>query len=192
MAETLLPTAVVIGCSAGGVHALGALLGTLSNDIACPLIVVCHTGSEDVDMLRDVLAFKSAIPVQEAEERHRPLAGVAYLAPSGYHLMCERDGCFSLSVDDRVCYCRPSIDVLFESAAGAHGERLIGVVLTGANDDGAAGLKTIRAAGGVAIVQSPDDAHAATMPEAAIRIAGADHILPLSGIAPLLNRLCRP
>ncbi|MES2682260.1 MAG: chemotaxis protein CheB [Pseudomonadota bacterium] len=192
MPETLPPTAVVIGCSAGGVHALGTVLSELARDIACPVIVVCHTGSEDVEMLREVLSFKSAIPVQEAVERHWPQAGIAYLAPAGYHLIIERDGDFALSVDDRVCYCRPSIDVLFESAAAAHGARLIGVVLTGANDDGANGLRHIRAHQGLAIVQSPDEALAATMPAAAIRVAGADHIVLLADVAPLLNRLCCP
>lgn len=186
-----VPSAVVVGCSAGGVHALGTLLSALAPNLLCPLIVVCHTGSEDVEMLRDVLALKSAIPVQEAAERHAPRPGIAYLAPAGYHLMLESDGHFALTVDARVCYSRPSIDVLFESAASVHRERLIGVVLTGANDDGAKGLKAIRDAGGLAIVQSPADAVATAMPEAAIRIAGADHILPLAGIAPLLNCLCR-
>jgi len=186
------PLAVVVGASAGGVHALGTLLAGMSPSICCPLIVVCHTGSEDVEMLRDVLALKSALPVQEAQERHMPRPGIAHLAPAGYHLLMEVDGCFALSVDDRVCYSRPAIDVLFESAAAVHHARLIAVVLTGANHDGAAGLKAIRRAGGLAIVQSPADAIAAAMPEAAIRIAGADHILPLAGIAPLLNSLCLP
>lgn len=184
--------AVVVGCSSGGVHALGTLLQGLAPNLPCPVIMVCHTGSEDAEMLRSVLSLKSALPVQEAEERHAPVPGTAYLAPSGYHLMLEADGHFALSVDARVCYSRPSIDVLFESAAAVHAERLIGVVLTGANDDGAQGLKAIRDAGGIGIVQLPAEAAAATMPEAAIRIAGADHILPLAGIAPFLNRLCHP
>ncbi len=192
MAEGLVPAAVVIGCSAGGVAALGTLLAGLACNLQCPLIVVCHTGSEDVDMLREVLMLKSALPVLEAEERHRPLPGIVYLAPAGYHLLVEADGCFALSVDDRVCYSRPSIDVLFESAATAYLQRLIGVVLTGANDDGAAGLKAIRQRHGLGIVQNPAEAQAAAMPTAAIKLAGADHILPLAAIAPLLNRLCTP
>lgn len=192
MPETAAPLAVVVGCSAGGVNALGTLLAALAPNLQCPLIVVCHTGSEDVEMLRDVLMLKSAVPVQEAEERHAPQPGIAYLAPAGYHLLLEADGRFALTVDARVCFSRPSIDVLFESAAAVHGKRLVGVVLTGANEDGAQGLKAIRAGQGLGIVQLPQDAVAAAMPEAAIRIAGADHILPLSEITPLINRLCCP
>lgn len=184
--------AVVVGCSAGGVQALGTLLQGLAPNLKYPVIVVCHTGSEDVEMLRDVLGLKSALPVQEAEERHAPLPGIAYLAPAGYHLMLEGDGRFAFTVDARVCYSRPSIDVLFESAAAVHGPKLVGVVLTGANEDGALGLKAIRDGGGLGVVQLPGEATAAAMPEAAIRIAGADHILPLADIAPFLNSLCRP
>lgn len=184
--------AVVVGCSAGGVHALTTLLGGLAPNLHVPLIVVCHTGSEDVDMLREVLALKSPLPVQEALERHAPQPGTVYLAPAGYHLLVERDGCFALSVDARVCYSRPAIDVLFESAAAHYGAQLIGVVLTGANDDGAIGLKAIRDHAGMAIVQLPQDAVATAMPEAALRIAGADHVVVLMDIAPIINHLCSP
>ncbi|MES2885206.1 MAG: chemotaxis protein CheB [Pseudomonadota bacterium] len=192
MPEPIAPLAVVVGCSAGGVQALSTLLEGLAANLPYPVIVVCHTGSEDSEMLRDVLALKSAVLVQEAQERHAPEPGIVYLAPAGYHLLLESDGRFALSVDARVCYSRPSIDVLFESAVAVHAQQLVGVVLTGANDDGAQGLKAIRNAGGLGIVQSPREAAAAAMPEAAIRIAGADHILPLADIAPFLNRLCRP
>lgn len=186
------PLAVVVGCSAGGVQALGVLLAGISPTLPVPVIVVCHTGSEDVEMLCDVLALKSALPVQEAAERHAPAAGRVYIAPAGYHLLLEADGCFALSVDARVCYSRPAIDVLFQAAALHYRQRLVGVVLTGANDDGARGLKTIRTQGGFALVQQPDTAVASAMPEAALRLAGADAVLPLADIAPFLNRLCCP
>lgn len=184
--------AIVIGCSTGGVRALSLLLGGLTPALRVPVIVVCHTGGEDVDMLREVLSLKSALPVLEATERREPLPGQVYLAPSGYHLLLEADHCFALSVDERVCYSRPAIDVLFASAATQYGAQLIGVVLTGANEDGADGLKRIRDNQGLAIVQAPEDAEASAMPAAAIARAGADYIVPLTGIAPILNRLCSP
>lgn len=184
--------AVVIGCSAGGVRALGGLLGRLDARLAVPVIVVCHVGGEDVEMLCEVLSLTSRLPLQEAAERHCPAAGQVYVAPAGYHLLIERDGCFGLSVDARVQYSRPSIDVLFSSAAEHYRERLIGVVLTGANDDGARGLQAIRARGGLALVQHPDDAEVPQMPLAAIALAGADHIAPLSDLASLIHHHCPP
>lgn len=180
-------SAVVVGCSAGGVTAAGQLLAQLSPQLKLPVIIVCHTGSEDVEMLCEVLSLVSRLPVCEASERHRPQPGIAYLAPAGYHLLIERDGCFALSVDERVAYSRPSIDVLFVAAAECYGAALIGVVLTGANEDGAEGLLTIRSLGGLGIVQSPETAEVDTMPAAALRIAGADHIAPLDGLATLIN-----
>lgn len=143
-------------------------------------------------MLAEVLHHRSRLPVVEAEERHAPQPGVIHLAPAGYHLLIEADGCFGLSVDERVCFCRPAIDVLFETAAQYYRQRLIGVVLTGANEDGAAGLRAIRDRRGKAIVQQPQEAEAPTMPEAALRVAGADHIAVLQDIAPLINRYCLP
>lgn len=182
----------MIGCSAGGVRALGILLGGLSPTLVVPVIVVCHVGGEDVEMLCAVLSLQSKLPVQEAHERHSPCPGRVYIAPAGYHLLIERQGEFSLSVDQRVCYSRPAIDVLFTTAAEHYQQHLIGVVLTGANDDGALGLKAIRDCKGIGIIQSPADAEASAMPEAAIRIAGADHVLALNDIAPLINSLCLP
>jgi len=179
-----------MGCSSGGVRALRTLLAGLSPNIGVPLIVTCHLGDEDPDLLSGVLDSTSALPVREALERQRPVAGMVHLAPSGYHLLVEPDGRFALSADARVRYSRPSIDVLFDSAARCYGRALVGVLMTGANDDGADGLKTLRERGGVAIVQSPDDAETPFMPAAGIERAGADHVVPLADIAPLLNRLC--
>lgn len=186
------PEAVVMGCSAGGMNALRAVLAGLHASFPLPIVVVCHTGSEDVTTFCDLIGAGSPLPVKEAREREHPRRGVVHVAPSGYHLLLERGGRFSLSVDERVAFARPAIDVLFETAAAAYGSALVGVVMTGANNDGAAGLKRIRERGGIAIVQDPDEAHAAAMPRAAIEIAGADYCLPLDDIAPLLNRLCMP
>ena len=185
-------SAVVLGCSSGGVRALRTLLAGLARDLPVPLAVVCHTGAEDISTLCDTLSAVSPLPVREARERCPPEPGVVYLAPAGYHLLLGGDGCFALSVDARVHHCRPAIDVLFETAAAHHARQLVGVVLTGANEDGAAGLAAIRRAGGIGIVQDPADAEIAAMPEAALRVAGADHVLPLAAIAPLINQLCRP
>lgn len=184
-------SAVVIGCSAGGVRALQVLLAGLDRRFPVPVTVVCHTGAEENNqLLCEVLRSHATLPVTEAQERHSPQAGGIHLAPAGYHLLIEADGCFGLSVDERVCYCRPSIDVLFETAANYYRQQLIGVVLTGANEDGAQGLKAIRNRQGLAIVQRPHDAEAPAMPEAALRIAGADHVVALNDIAPLLNHYC--
>lgn len=185
-----LPPVVVMGCSAGGMGALRTVLAGLDPHFPRTVIVVCHTGSEDVTTFCELLELASTLPVREARERQMIAPGVVHMAPSGYHLLLERSGRFSLSVDERVSFARPAIDVLFETAASACGKDLIGVVMTGANNDGATGLRQIRRNGGLAIVQEPSDAQAAAMPQAALEIAGADHVVPLRGIAPLLNQLC--
>lgn len=184
------PAAIVIGCSAGGVDALKTVLGGLDARLSQAILVCLHSRSDTVDMLCSVLGRVSPLPVTEAVERQQVQSGVVHLAPSGYHLLVESDLHFALSIDPRVNHARPSIDVLFHSAAEAWGDGLLGVVLTGANADGAAGLRRIRQLGGLAVVQSPADAEATAMPQAALDIAGADYCVPLSDIAPLLNRLC--
>jgi len=188
----MAPAAIAIGCSAGGVDALQVLLGGLAPGLRQAVLVCCHSRSETTEIFRRVLERTSALPIAEAIERDIAHPGVVHVAPSGYHLLVESDLHFALSADARVNYARPSIDVLFNSAAEAWRDRLIGVVLTGANADGAAGLQRIRQFGGAAVVQSPADAEAAAMPQAALDLAGADYCLPLLDIAPLLNRLCLP
>lgn len=186
------PQAIVIGCSAGGLSALEVVFAALDPALPQPITACCHTGSATVDLMCDLLASHATLPVEEARERALLQGGVIHIAPSGYHLLIETSRRFSLSVDERVSYARPSIDVLFESAAEAYRDTLIGVLLTGANSDGAMGLARIRRYGGLAIVQDPEDAEVSTMPRAALEMAGADHCLPLAAIAPLLNRLCLP
>ena len=180
-----------MGCSAGGMSALRTVLSGLRKGLPLPLVVVCHTGSDDITTFCELIDTSSTLPVREARERQPALPGVVHVAPAGYHLLVERDGTFSLSVDERVAFSRPAIDVLFESAASAYATGLVGVVMTGANNDGASGLAAIRAHGGIAIVQDPLDAYASAMPQAALDLAGADHCVPLDAIAPLLNRLCQ-
>ncbi|HEV7778500.1 MAG TPA: chemotaxis protein CheB [Luteibacter sp.] len=186
------PEAIVMGCSAGGLNALNAVLERLDARLPQAIVVCCHTGSSDVGLLCELLAHHSALPVTEAQEREPITGGHVHVAPTGYHLLIEPSRHFALSVDGRVAYSRPSIDVLFESAAEAYRSALVGVVMTGANRDGALGLAEIRSQGGYAIVEDPATAHAAAMPRAALDTAGADACLPLADIAALLNRLCLP
>jgi len=180
-----------MGCSAGGLKALYTVLGGLDEKLPVPVIVVIHSGSDDVGMLCGLLSKISRLPVEEAVERRRLRPGCVFVAPTGYHLYIERDLRFALSVDDKVCFVRPSIDVLFESAADVFREHLVAVVMTGSNEDGAAGLKAARGRGAIAIVQDPEDAEVPAMPEAALKLAGADFCAPLTGIARLINELCR-
>lgn len=186
------PAAIAIGCSAGGLDALRTILSNLDPRLPQPLLVCCHSGGSTVELLCELLARVSTLPVREAAERQLACGGIAHVAPSGYHLLVEENGYFALSVDPRVSHARPSIDVLFASAAEVWRDALVGVVLTGANADGADGLLQLRRQGGCAIVQSPADAFAAAMPQAALGTAGADYCVPLDAIAPLLNRLCCP
>lgn len=181
---------VVVGASLGGVHALGALLGGLPGDFPAPLAIVQHRSKETDGTLQAVLQRMSALPVCEAVDK-QPLNGrCAYVAPADYHLLIDR-GSFALSTEGPVLYARPSIDVLFESAADTYGASVVGVILTGASADGAHGLAMIKAAGGLALVQDPTTAECRVMPEAAIAHTGVDRVLPLDDIAPTLMRLCQ-
>lgn len=181
--------AVVIGGSAGAIQALPALLGQLPADFALPVTLVLHRLEGVGGHLAQYLDRHCALPVVEAEDKQPLQGGHVYLAPAGYHLLLEQQRHFSLSVDGRISYSRPSIDVLFESAADVYAERLVGVILTGANSDGSAGLARLKAAGGLAIVQDPETAMADFMPRAALKATQADQILSLQGIASLLSRL---
>ncbi|HEV2538461.1 MAG TPA: chemotaxis protein CheB [Frateuria sp.] len=180
--------AIVIGCSAGGLDALKPLLRGLEPPLSQAIVVCSHSGDQALGLLPSLLARHCRLPVREARERFPVEPGMVHVAPPGYHLLIERDRRFALSVDEPVHYSRPSIDVLFESAAETYGARLAGVMLTGASADGAEGLACIRRGGGLAIVQDPAEAPAPAMPQAALARAGADHCLPLARIAPLLNQ----
>jgi two-component system chemotaxis response regulator CheB len=183
--------AVVIGVSAGGMAALKTILPRLPADFPLPLAIVQHLGDAE-SHLAELLDRHCAIAVKEAEAKERFVPGTAYLAPAGYHLLIEPDGTFGLSVDARVNFCCPAIDVLFESAADVYADRLVGIVLTGANADGAKGLKAIKARRGLAVVQDPAEAEAPFMPQAAIDAARPHVVATLDGIAQLLVELGRP
>jgi two-component system chemotaxis response regulator CheB len=184
--------AIVIGCSSGGLTALQRLLPGLDRRLAVPVVICCHTGSSDVSILVDLLGRHASLPVVEAGERAPIDPGVIHVAPSGYHLLIEPTLHFSLNVDEKVAYSRPSINVLFETAADAWHHGLVAVLLTGANSDGAQGLVAVRRAGGYAIVQDPLTAEADVMPLAGLEAAGADACLSLDAIAAKLNELCLP
>lgn len=180
----------VVGASWGGLRAVGKLLDGLPGKLELAFVVAQHRGADSKPgALEELLQTRSAYPVVEAWDKDPIEPGRVYIAPPDYHLLVE-PGSFALSIDERVNYARPSIDVLFESASDAYGDRLIGVVLTGANQDGAAGLARIKARGGVAIVQDPDEAEAPVMPTAAIAATKADAVLPLAEIGRFLHGLC--
>jgi two-component system, chemotaxis family, protein-glutamate methylesterase/glutaminase len=180
---------VAVGASWGGLHALERLLGALPDDFGPAIAIVQHRSPDSTEGLAGMLAQHARRPVVDVEDKEPIERGGIYLAPPDYHLLVE-PGFFALSVEDRVQYARPSVDVLFESVADAYRERAVGIVLTGANRDGARGLARIKELGGVAIIQDPDDAEACTMPAAAFRATAADAVLPLDEIPKFLVGLC--
>ena len=179
--------AVVLGASAGGLHALKQLLPALPATFPCPLLIVQHTSPHSDNYMVRMLNELSAITVKEADEKEPIVPGTAYVAPPDYHLLVEEDFTLSLSVEEKVNYSRPSIDVLFETAADAYGPQLLGIVLTGANADGARGLAYIKKKGGFALVQQPEDAESPAMPRAAIEKAAPDKVLTLQEIISFLS-----
>jgi two-component system chemotaxis response regulator CheB len=181
--------AVVIGASAGGVEALLALLSGLPADYPLPIVVVLHLTEERESLLPEVFSNRCAMPVVEAADKTPLRAGTIHFAPAGYHLLLEEDRTFSLSCDAPEHFSRPSIDVLMESCADAIGAGLVGILLTGANEDGAQGLAHVREAGGLAVVQDPQEAQAPQMPQAAIARGAADYGLRIAGIRELMNQL---
>lgn len=174
---------VVIGASAGGVPALGEILPRLPLDFAPAVVVILHQPASRQSLLADLFARKCRLPVREAYDKAAVEPGHVYFAPPDYHLLIEQDLSFVLSIDAPVHFSRPSIDVLLQSAAASVGDRLLAIILTGNNADGAAGLKAVRESGGLGWVQRPDSALAPAMPKAAIGHAGADAILTLAEMA---------
>jgi len=181
---------VVAGASWGGLRAFRTLLRALPADLPVPVVLAQHRGADGVSGgLVDVLGRSCALEVVDAEDKDALSPGRVYVAPPDYHLLVE-PGSLALSVDERVRFSRPSIDVLFESAARAYAERTIAIVLTGANDDGAAGLALVAERGGLTIVEDPATAERREMPAAALAVVAADHVLPLDEIGPLVAGLC--
>lgn len=180
---------VVIGASAGGVEALAELLPALPAAFRASIFIVLHLPRERPSLLVDIFEKRCALPVREAEDKEPVEPGTVYFAPPDYHLLVEKSRQIALSADEPVHFSRPSIDVLFESAADVYGERLLGIILTGGNEDGAAGLHAIHQAGGVTVVQQPDSAKAPLMIVSALQRGPADFVLSLPEIAQLLATL---
>lgn len=178
--------AVVIGASAGGVDALMAILPGLPASFGLPLVVVLHLSDSHHSQLAEIFQRRTAMQVREAADKETLTPGTLYFAPPGYHLLVETDHSLSLSCEAQVHFSRPSIDVLMESAADAYGLNLAGILLTGANADGARGLDKIGRQGGLTVVQDPAEARMPVMPEAAIRLRQPDLILDLKSIHSLL------
>lgn len=175
--------AIVIGTSFGGPEALKLILPRFEKGFALPVIVVLHIGGHSNDVFINYLNDACQLVVKEAESNEPVLPGYIYFAPPNYHLLIEDNYTFSLSTDKKLNFSRPSIDVLFESAAWVYKHELIGVVLTGANSDGANGLKIIKEMGGLTIIQNPCHAIAHVMPRAALKTAKPEISLELEAIA---------
>jgi two-component system, chemotaxis family, protein-glutamate methylesterase/glutaminase len=180
---------VVIGVSAGGLHALCTIVRDLPEDFEAALVIVQHR-SRDSDALCEILQECTSLSLREVVDKAPIQRGEVYLAPPDYHVLLE-DGFFSLTVDEPVRYSRPSIDVTFDSAADAYGPGVIGVVLTGANRDGASGLRRIVDEGGAAVIQDPDTAEVSVMPRFAMAEVPEAHVVPLEQIAQLLVEMVR-
>ena len=176
--------ALIIGASSGGVALLAEMLPSLPARFPAPLILCLHAGAETTPGLVSLLRSKLRLDVEEAQDGVRPDPGTVYVAPGGYHLLMERNGCFSLSVDEPVRFARPSVDVLFETAAACWGNRLVALILSGASADGAAGARAVKDHGGSLIVQTPASARAPVMPSAAIQATTPDAVLPPDAIIP--------
>jgi two-component system, chemotaxis family, protein-glutamate methylesterase/glutaminase len=180
---------VVVGVSAGGLHALCTIVRALPDDFEAALVIVQHR-SRDSDALCEILQECTSLTLAEVVDKASIRAGEVYLAPPDYHVLVE-DGYFSLTVDEPVRYSRPSIDVTFDSAAETYGPGVIGVVLTGANRDGASGLRRIVDEGGAAVIQDPDTAEVGVMPRAAMADVPEAQVVPLEQIASVLVELVR-
>jgi two-component system chemotaxis response regulator CheB len=182
---------VVVGVSAGGLEALSAVIPSLPGDFPLPVVVVQHRRPDSDDFLAVRLDEQSPLPVKEADDKEPLRPGTVYLAPADHHILIEQGGTLALSLDERVSHSRPSIDVLFDSAADVYENKVIGVVMTGANSDGSQGLKHIKQCGGLAVVQDPACAEADCMPREAIKATRVDRVLALEKIAPFLMKCCQ-
>jgi two-component system chemotaxis response regulator CheB len=182
---------IVIGGSAGAMAALSELLPVFPADYPLPIVIAQHLHPWQDDFHLEHFGDQCALTVKEAADKESIEAGTIYFAPPNYHLLINDDKTFSLSIDDKVNYARPSIDVLFESAVDIYAPWVVGVILTGANNDGAEGLRLIKESGGVAIVQDPQTAESAYMPKAALAATKVDYVLPLPEIGKLLLEIPR-
>ncbi len=189
MAEFAQIKAVVIGVSLGGMDALPVVLGPLPGEFPVPIIVVQHMHPTEDSYLVEYLNLRCKLKILESCEGAIPEAGQVYFAPANHHLIIGESGAFQISQGEKVNFARPSIDVLFKSASPFYGQCLAGILLTGANADGAAGMKLIKENGGLTIAQNPETAVAPAMPQSAINSCEVDFILTLEEIPKVLMRL---
>ncbi len=182
--------AIVIGASFGGMEAIKTVLAGLPATVDIPVIVVLHIGSNKINTYLTLLNSNTNFKVKEAEEKEIIKAKTVYFAPPNYHLQIEKNSTLSLSTDKKVNFSRPSIDVLFETAAWSFKNELLGILLTGSNSDGADGLKSIKNYGGITMVENPETAFAPNMPRAAIELFNPDYIVNLEDIAEKITQLC--
>jgi len=181
---------IVIGASLGGIEAFEIIFSSLTAKFPLPIAVVLHRGRDSGETLCNVLQKYSPLKIKEAEDKEPAMKGNIYVAPADYHLIAEK-GYFALSIDKQVNYARPSIDVLFESAADSYKNKVTGVILTGLNRDGTDGMKAIKSKGGFTIAQDPDTAESSFMPESVINNVETDKILPVNEIGHFLSRLVK-
>ena len=181
------PEVVIIGGSAGSLEVLLQILPRLIVPVAFSIVIVLHRKAGDDTLLEDLIAVKSAVPLKEVEDKTPLLPGFVYIAPSDYHLLFEKNRELALDASEKINFSRPSIDVAFESVADIFGTDLIGILLSGANSDGTAGLIAIQNAGGVVVVQKPETAEMAYMPQNAIENLTPDYILTAAEILAFIN-----
>ena len=184
-------SAIVIGASAGGLQALSFLLEGIPDVYNLPIILVQHRFKTERELLEELLQKKCKLRVKQADEKEKIVGSVVYVAPPDYHLLIEQDETFSLSADNRVNNSRPSIDVLFETASHVYKNRLVGIILTGANGDGALGIKSIHHYGGFTIAQNPDESIHSAMPVASIRTGAVNKIFLLKEIKEFLLQIAK-
>ena len=181
--------AIVIGGSAGSLAVLFEIFPVISNDLNATIILVLHRKNSSDSSLSALLATKTQLPTKEVEDKDEILPGNVYLAPADYHLLLEKNYTFSLDYSEKINFSRPSLDVTFESAADVFGSSLVAILLSGANDDGTSGLKAVKKAGGFTIVQKPESAQMAFMPQHAINNADVDKIMDISEMTTFINSL---
>ncbi|OJW84636.1 MAG: chemotaxis protein CheB [Bacteroidetes bacterium 46-16] len=180
---------IIIGGSAGSLEVLLQVLPKLKENFSIPIVIVLHRKSADDSLLVDLLSSRVSVPVREIEEKDPVNRSGIYIAPADYHLLFEEDGTFSLDYSEKVNYSRPSIDVVFESAAGVYGSSLVTILLSGANADGTEGCKVVIQKGGITIAQDPDEAEVAYMPGQAIAADAVSYTMKIRDMISFLNAL---
>lgn len=181
--------AFIIGGSAGSLDVLLKVLPKVSPDISFPIIIVIHRKHGADSLLPDLLSSRTSLIVKEADEKERIVAGTVYIAPSDYHLLIETDQTFSLDYSEKINYSRPAIDATFQTAAEVYKNKLVCLLLSGSNADGVTGLKSVKAWDGIAVIQDPETAQVAYMPEQARKQVEIDRILRIEEVADFINLL---